>query len=191
MICQGLITENTCLLKLIIYIIYVIMILSINFWIMRYDRRGDDYNARNFIDFSMVYTVCYFCCCGNCYSGSACIDMVLLRRSGSYVCSYGRYVVYNSDGYFYRGFSRSSDFYKAVCKKALNGRIEATNAPALIGKYGIVTEEINNIEAVGAVKIDGKIWTARSSDEREIIKEGAEVKILDIQGVKLIVKTGE
>ena len=82
-------------------------------------------------------------------------------------------------------------FTKPFAKKLLNGRIEATNAPALIGKYGIVTEEINNIEAVGAVKIDGKIWTARSSDEREIIKEGAEVKILDIQVVKLIVKTGE
>ena len=81
-------------------------------------------------------------------------------------------------------------FTKPFAKKLLNGRIEATNAPALIGKYGIVTEEINNIEAAGAVKIDGKIWTARSSDEREIIKEGAEVKILDIQGVKLIVKTG-
>ena len=82
-------------------------------------------------------------------------------------------------------------FTKPFAKKLLNGRIEATNAPALIGKYGIVTEEINNIEAAGAVKIDGKIWTARSSDEREIIKDGAEVKILDIQGVKLIVKTGE
>lgn len=82
-------------------------------------------------------------------------------------------------------------FTKPFAKKLLNGRIEATNAPALIGKYGIVTEEINNIEAAGAVKIDRKIWTARSSDEREIIKEGAEVKILDIQGVKLIVKTGE
>ena len=82
-------------------------------------------------------------------------------------------------------------FTKPFAKKLLNGRIEATNVPALIGKYGIVTEEINNIEAAGAVKIDGKIWTARSSDEREIIKEGAEVKILDIQGVKLIVKTGE
>ena len=81
-------------------------------------------------------------------------------------------------------------FTKPFAKKLLNGRIEATNAPALIGKYGIVTEEINNIEAAGAVKIDGKIWTARSSDEREIIQEGAEVKILDIQGVKLIVKTG-
>ena len=76
-------------------------------------------------------------------------------------------------------------FTKPFAKKLLNGRIEATNAPALIGKYGIVTEEINNIEAAGAVKIDGKIWTARSSDER------ADVKILDIQGVKLIVKTGE
>lgn len=80
---------------------------------------------------------------------------------------------------------------KPFAKKILNGRIEATNAPALIGKHGIVTEEINNIEASGAVKVDGKIWTARSAREKEIIKEGAEVKILEIRGVKLIVETGE
>ena len=176
MICQGLITENTCLLKLIIYIIYVIMILSINFWIMRYDRRGDDYNARNFIDFSMVYTVCYLFCFG------ALAAMFAAMAGMSFTIQMVIFIAVSVVLLI---------FTKPFAKKLLNGRIEATNAPALIGKYGIVTEEINNIEAVGAVKIDGKIWTARSSDEREIIKEGAEVKILDIQGVKLIVKTGE
>ncbi len=76
--------------------------------------------------------------------------------------------------------------------KKLHGRIEVTNAGAVIGEQGVVIEKINNIEGVGAVKVQGKIWSARSSDENTVINEGAKVKILDIQGVKVIVeKIGE
>ena len=76
--------------------------------------------------------------------------------------------------------------------KRLHSRIEATNAPAIIGEQGVVTEKINNIEGAGTVKIQGKLWSARSSDENVIINEGVKVKILDIQGVKVIVeKIGE
>ena len=48
-------------------------------------------------------------------------------------------------------------------------------------------EEINNIAETGAVKADGKLWTARSVSEDVIIPEGSEVNILKIEGVKLIV----
>ncbi len=76
--------------------------------------------------------------------------------------------------------------------KKLHCRIEVTNAGAVIGEQGVVIEKINNIEGVGAVKVQGKIWSARSSDENTVINEGAKVKILDIQGVKVIVeKIGE
>ena len=52
------------------------------------------------------------------------------------------------------------------------------------------------IAGTGAVKIQGKIWSARPRDENQVIDEGNKVKILDIQGVKVIVekieeKTGE
>lgn len=79
-------------------------------------------------------------------------------------------------------------FTKPFVKKVFHGRIEATNAPAVIGKHGIVTETVNNIECSGAVKADGKIWTARTVSDKETISEGTKVEVLDIKGVKLIVK---
>lgn len=76
--------------------------------------------------------------------------------------------------------------------KKLHGKIEVTNAGAVIGEQGIVIEKIDNIEGTGAVKVLGKIWSARSSDENIVINEETKVKILDIQGVKVIVeKYGE
>ncbi len=76
--------------------------------------------------------------------------------------------------------------------RKLHSKIQVTNAGAIIGEQGVVIEKINNIEGAGAIKIQGKIWSARSSDENLIINEGSKVKILDIQGVKAIVeKIGE
>ena len=62
-----------------------------------------------------------------------------------------------------------------------------TNVDALIGEVGFVTADINNVEGKGLVKVKGQIWSARSQDE-EIISSGAKIKILKIEGVKLIVK---
>ncbi len=62
----------------------------------------------------------------------------------------------------------------------------STNADRLIGETAIVTEYINNLEAVGYVKIKGQIWSARSSEGNEIEKN-KKVKIEKIEGVKLIV----
>lgn len=62
-----------------------------------------------------------------------------------------------------------------------------TNVDALIGEEGFVTADINNVEGKGLVKVKGQIWSARSQDE-EIISSGAKIKILKIEGVKLIVK---
>lgn len=62
---------------------------------------------------------------------------------------------------------------------------EPTNADALIGKIGIVTEAIDNVDAVGEVKVNGQHWSARSKNG-ENIEKGVNVKILSIEGVKLI-----
>lgn len=62
---------------------------------------------------------------------------------------------------------------------------EPTNADALIGKVGIVTEAIDNVNAVGEVKVSGQHWSARSKNG-ESIDKGITVKILSIEGVKLI-----
>lgn len=63
-----------------------------------------------------------------------------------------------------------------------------TNSFSIIGKKAIVIKEINPTLGVGQIKIDGQVWTAKSTNE-EIISEGTEVLILNIDGVKAVVST--
>ncbi len=65
-----------------------------------------------------------------------------------------------------------------------------TGTNSLIGRTGFVTEEINNSRACGTVKIEGKLWSARSADGEAILKE-TNVTVLRIEGVKLIVEQTE
>lgn len=67
-----------------------------------------------------------------------------------------------------------------------NGRLK-TNAESLIGAYGVVLEDINNLHAVGLVQVNGMEWSARAADDHTIEK-GQEVVIRAISGVKLIVE---
>lgn len=73
-----------------------------------------------------------------------------------------------------------------VNKLVKKGHVK-TNLDSVIGKYGIVTTKIMP-DVLGRVKIQGKDWAAKSS---QTIKEGSKVEILNIEGVKLIVKEGE
>lgn len=62
-----------------------------------------------------------------------------------------------------------------------------TNAYSIIGKKAIVISKINNIEGTGQIKIDGEVWSAKSSTEEDI-PENTEVEILEIDGVKAVVR---
>lgn len=62
-----------------------------------------------------------------------------------------------------------------------------TNAYSIIGKKGIVISKINNVDGAGQIKIDGEVWSAKSFDEENIEKD-AEVEIVEIDGVKAVVK---
>lgn len=77
---------------------------------------------------------------------------------------------------------------RPLAQKYVNSRIQPTNADALIGKDCVVTEDINNLAGTGAVKIDGKVWTARSEDESKYFAAGEIVTAVRIEGVKLIVR---
>lgn len=79
---------------------------------------------------------------------------------------------------------------RPIVKKYVNPKKERTNADKVIGQLGIVTEDIDNIDGVGQVKVDGKIWTARTADGSAVLA-GQEVVIDRIEGVKLIVKAKE
>lgn len=64
---------------------------------------------------------------------------------------------------------------------------EKTNLDRIIGMKGVVTEEIDMFQ-IGEVKVDGKAWSAVSNTKLEV---GEVVKILKIEGVKLIVERVE
>ena len=76
---------------------------------------------------------------------------------------------------------------RPLVKKYINKKVQPTNADRCIGKEAFVTEEINNILSKGAVKINGIEWSARSEDD-SVIENGVKVKIISIDGVKVIVK---
>lgn len=61
-----------------------------------------------------------------------------------------------------------------------------TNADRHLGKTALVTEEINNLQETGAVKLDGVTWTARSADG-SVIPVGTLITVQKIAGVKVIV----
>ena len=75
---------------------------------------------------------------------------------------------------------------RPLAEKYLNSRVHRTNIDSLIGQVAIVTETIRNRESEGKAKLNGMDWTARSADD-QVIPEGAEVVVQEIQGVKLIV----
>lgn len=76
---------------------------------------------------------------------------------------------------------------RPLVKKFSSGRIQKTNADRCIGDTAIVTEEINNLQAKGQVRVNGNVWTARNESD-EIIPEGEKVTVIKIEGVKLIVR---
>ena len=77
---------------------------------------------------------------------------------------------------------------RPLCRKFLAVKKETTNAGSLIGKICIVTEEIRNIDEVGEVKVGGLCWSARAEEAQRVIAVGEHVEIVEIKGVKLIVK---
>ena len=65
-------------------------------------------------------------------------------------------------------------------------RRSATSFDRVMDMVGIVTEDIDNVAGSGKVKVDGKLWTARSYDGQPI-PAGSHVEPRYIEGVKLIV----
>ena len=72
-------------------------------------------------------------------------------------------------------------------KKILGRGHKATNADRVIGMTAVVTEPIDNIRGTGAVRVDGKVWTARTTDGSLVEAENL-VTVRRIEGVKLFVE---
>jgi len=71
--------------------------------------------------------------------------------------------------------------------RVLKIKKENTNLDRIIGKKGVVTEDINK-DNIGEIKVDGKKWSAYSS---QTLPKGTLVKVLEIDSVKLNVEKWE
>lgn len=71
--------------------------------------------------------------------------------------------------------------------RVLTKRRVKTNADAVVGTRGVVTEDVDNLREAGRVLVGGLSWSARSEDGSPIPKDAA-VCVLRIDGVKLIVR---
>lgn len=78
-------------------------------------------------------------------------------------------------------------FTRPIALKYFNKDREKTNVESIVGMIGKVTGDIDNFEQKGNVFVDGKDWTARAEKEDMKIPQGTRVKIVAINGVKLIV----
>ena len=79
---------------------------------------------------------------------------------------------------------------RPVLKKYLRVKPTKMNADRLLGQEALVTEDIRNLEETGAIRINGVLWTAKSTDER-VIPAGTRVLIERIEGAKVYVKPAE
>ena len=75
-----------------------------------------------------------------------------------------------------------------IAMKYFNRDRERTNAESLVGRQAIVISEINNLQGIGQVTINGMEWTARSIMDDHIIEPGEVVIVRGINGVKLLVE---
>ncbi len=76
---------------------------------------------------------------------------------------------------------------KPFVKKFVDVKQTKTNAFSIIGQKALVIKEISS-HSIGQIKIRGEVWSAESESD-EIIAEGSEVEILQINGVKALVKS--
>lgn len=58
----------------------------------------------------------------------------------------------------------------------------------IVGKRVEVVEEINNFKEVGKVYLEGSYWRARSQNEGDVCEIGEIVEIVEVDGIKLVVK---
>ena len=79
---------------------------------------------------------------------------------------------------------------RPLVKKYINNRKKATNADSAVGRCALVTETIDELAGTGAVKLDGKVWTARTLSGC-VAAPGEKVVVREIRGVKLMVEPAE
>lgn len=79
---------------------------------------------------------------------------------------------------------------RPMVRKHFTPKLTRTNVDSVIGSRGYVTADIDNISAVGTVKLGAMEWTARSTNGANI-PAGTLVQVDKIEGVKAFVTAVE
>ncbi len=79
-------------------------------------------------------------------------------------------------------------FTRPVAVKYFNKDRVKTNVESLVGKQAVVISEIDNLQGIGQVSVNGQEWSARTVEEGITLTEGSVVIVRAISGVKLMVE---
>ena len=82
-------------------------------------------------------------------------------------------------------------FTRPFAIRFINTRREKTNYEGIIGKTIRIAETVVNISQTGMAVVNGQEWTVRAEKENEILEPGTLAKVVNIAGVKLIVRKYE
>lgn len=77
---------------------------------------------------------------------------------------------------------------KPWAKKFIDTKKVSTNADRAIGEKIRVLERVSNLDLTGRAIVHGQEWTVRTVDDNIVIEQGELVRVLRIEGVKLIVE---
>ncbi len=82
-------------------------------------------------------------------------------------------------------------FTRPFAVRFINTQREKTNYEGIIGKTIRIAERVDNIRQTGMAVVNGQEWTVRAEDEQEILEPETLAKVVNISGVKLIVRKYE
>lgn len=82
-------------------------------------------------------------------------------------------------------------FTRPFAVRFINTQREKTNYEGIIGKTIRIAERVDNLRQTGMAVVNGQEWTVRAEDEQEILEPETLAKVVNISGVKLIVRKYE
>ncbi len=82
-------------------------------------------------------------------------------------------------------------FTRPFVVKYINSHHEKTNYEGIIGKVVRITEKVDNLQQTGTAVVNGLEWTTSAERDDVILDPGDLAKVVNISGVKLIVKKYE
>ncbi len=82
-------------------------------------------------------------------------------------------------------------FTRPFAVKYINTQRVKTNYEGIIGKTIRINETVDNISQTGTAVVNGQEWTVRAEKDGDILEPDTLAKVVNIAGVKLIVRKYE